>query len=323
MQGMRRPVILLAAAAVALAPAVPAAAAPLGDVSPVNLGSLGDWYSGASGLNDRDQVVGYYTNTSDMSKRLAFVWNRGKLTPLDAVTPGFFAEAKAINNRGTIVGTSVGALGMVATVWVNGKPSALSNVESSANAINDRGQTVGQQAGRAARWDNGRPVTLEQLSGTTLSDAKGINERGEAVGECETPTSHVCTWDRLGHVKDLGLGIGAAINDAGTVAGIDASQGGLETWHPAIYKHGKVTRLAGTPQYYNTVTGINNREQVTGGYGNRAVIWQRGQVVTLPSLATQYVGTIGSAINQSGHVAGSTNGEPPPNVTPGYPTLWR
>jgi hypothetical protein len=63
--------------------------------SPVNLGSL-DWYSGASGLNDRDQVVGYYTNTSDMSKRLAFVWNRGKLTPLDAVTPGSFAEAKAI-----------------------------------------------------------------------------------------------------------------------------------------------------------------------------------------------------------------------------------
>ena len=37
----------------------------------------------------------------------------------------------------------------------------------------------------------------------------------------------------------------------------------------------------------------------------------RGQVVTLPSLATQYVGTSGSAINQSGHVAGSTNGEPP------------
>src|SRR5450759_5749814 len=82
MQGMRRLVILLAVAAVALAPAVPAAAAPLGDVSPLNLGSLGDWYSGASGLNDRDQVVGYYTNTSDMSKRLAFVWNRGKLTPL-------------------------------------------------------------------------------------------------------------------------------------------------------------------------------------------------------------------------------------------------
>jgi hypothetical protein len=25
---------------------------------PVNLGSLGDWYSGASGLNDRDQTVG-------------------------------------------------------------------------------------------------------------------------------------------------------------------------------------------------------------------------------------------------------------------------
>jgi len=108
-----------------------------------------------------------------------------------------FSAARAINDRGWIVGRAQGADDRNhATIWAEGRtidlgcPGDCSSAK--ALAVNDAGQVVGTASNRgspparAYLWQDGAAVDLLTLlpvdSGWQLAAATGINDRGQIVG---------------------------------------------------------------------------------------------------------------------------------------------
>src|ERR1700674_3699198 len=83
----------------------------------------------------------------------AYVWQRGVLTDLGALIPGYSSFASAINARGEVVGVSENGQidpltaypEAIAVLWKNGivNLGTLGGNQSVANANNDRGQVAG------------------------------------------------------------------------------------------------------------------------------------------------------------------------------------
>jgi len=61
----------------------------------------------ALGLNDLDQVVGYYNNSTAIFNQVPFVYNasNGTVTAINQFSSGYMASANAINNAGVVVGS--------------------------------------------------------------------------------------------------------------------------------------------------------------------------------------------------------------------------
>jgi probable HAF family extracellular repeat protein len=74
----------------------------------VDLGTFGGVDAWANGVNNRGQVVGMSSTSTD--RLHAFVWQNGSMTDLGTVTDeegaNLGSEAFDINNRGLIVGLS-------------------------------------------------------------------------------------------------------------------------------------------------------------------------------------------------------------------------
>ena len=73
-----------------------------------NLGISGWFETGAYGINNRGQVVGYYT-PSIVTNTRAFLWEDGELVDVDTLSSPLFGwqfyDARDINDTGQIVGT--------------------------------------------------------------------------------------------------------------------------------------------------------------------------------------------------------------------------
>jgi probable HAF family extracellular repeat protein len=147
-------------------------------------------HSGAVDVNDFAVVVG---NSSPMAggRSRAFLWMaNSELLDLGTLG-GDMSEARAINNRGEVVGVSTTTEGQRhAFLWTEAHGMIdLGTGEgdtSEAVEINDRGQIVGTWRGsrteRAFRWQNGRMTTLQLPTGFGASRAYGVDERGQVVG---------------------------------------------------------------------------------------------------------------------------------------------
>jgi uncharacterized membrane protein len=145
----------------------------------------------ATGINDRDEVVGYALDRAENG--YAFVWRQGKLGWLESLAGGS-DQAHAINARGDVAGEAYDANDRLrAVVWHRGRVRALPSegLDASANALDEHGRIVGWTRGtegprRAALWERGRLRYLDQLADASLWDsldeATGINARGEIVG---------------------------------------------------------------------------------------------------------------------------------------------
>src|SRR6478609_5343821 len=127
-----------------------------------DLGTLGGDLAFGQGINDRGQVVGVSIIPSGEAH--AFLWENGRMVDL-GVPPGrSFSEARAINNRGTIVGESEGT----AVVWDAGRIQVLDapGTDSSiAAAINNGGVVAGwvgfpDFSTMAVIWQHGQMVEL-------------------------------------------------------------------------------------------------------------------------------------------------------------------
>jgi probable HAF family extracellular repeat protein len=123
-----------------------------------DLGVLpGTTLSFANAVNERGQVVGQSLNTLVPDTGRAFLWESGALLDLGAAAPSHTrSEARAINKKGVIVGTSGVSTLSVAWIWSDGVNTNLNTLIdpkdpnrafvtlTKANGINDKGQIAAQ-----------------------------------------------------------------------------------------------------------------------------------------------------------------------------------
>lgn len=298
-----------------------------------DLGTLGG-AGEAVALNERGQVVGWSSLQRERSPRHAFLWQSGKMRDLGTLGRDLggdmpsLSAAVGIDERGLVVGnSSVDQNSPVsyAFVWRGGQMTALApgGGLSSADAISDRGQVVGWRGddlgygrGRAFTWQNGQLRSLGVLPGRAHSWARALNERGEVVGESYSVDdaqdgmqvkTRAFLW-RSGKMIDIGVLPGdressaVAIDESGRILGSswrsDAVERGFLRRAGRLIDLGRLRPVA-----------LNDRGQViaiTGGYGTdgRAVLWQGGRRILLPTLGGK--ASAATAINGRGQIVGTS-----------------
>jgi probable HAF family extracellular repeat protein len=204
-----------------------------------DLGTFGGPISAASGINNREEVVGY-AQFGLVNPQDAFLWKDGTMHDIGA---GGFYGAVQINEREEIVGYL--AFDVVLT--------------------------------HAGFWRDGVLQDMGTLGGDNSTPA-ALNNAGQAVGSSQLSNghSHGFLWQN-GHIQDLGVAPGytdsfaSAINEIGQIVG--ALYNGSEL-HPAIYASGHWTDLNDVvaPDFRPIVggaVGINNRGTVLATEGSK------------------------------------------------------
>jgi probable HAF family extracellular repeat protein len=203
-----------------------------------DLGTLGGFYSAATGVNARGQVVGY-SDIADHSAVHAFVWNRHSGMQdlnLAGITQSL---ATGINDLGHVVGVATFPVGpdhfqAHAVMWTKQNGiwdfGTLGNF-STAFGVNDRDQVVGDTNITGGNTDAAFLWTkaggLEDLGtlGGGGATAQAINNLGHVVGGSFTGDGfHAFSWTRSIGMRDLGTLGGCesqatGINGAGQIVG--------------------------------------------------------------------------------------------------------
>jgi probable HAF family extracellular repeat protein len=175
---------------------------------PVELGTLGGSFGGASGINSSGQVAGV-AYTVDNESSLATIWSNSSssATGLRSLNGGSLSAANGINNPGNIVGWSNDSDGLQhATFWTNSSSPALDlwlgqSGTSGALGINDAGQIVGWgltfSGQRPLLWNSSSssPIDLGTFGGNN-GIANAVNGPGEIVGWADDGSGnpHAAVW---------------------------------------------------------------------------------------------------------------------------------
>jgi probable HAF family extracellular repeat protein len=276
----------------------------------VDLGAqLGDFPSFASDINNRRQIVGAIERNATP---YPFIWEDGVVTELPPLPSESSGVARAINDRGQIVGDI--AL-KHAVLWEGGAVTELVSsfdlrFSCSADAINKRGQIVGSCNGSAFLWDDGVVTLLPTLPGGDFAMASGINRFGTTVGGSQTVDGefHAVLW-RKGEVFELARLPGStfstaiAINNHGQAVGFARDASGVI--QAVLWQKGAIISLETLPGAPQTVArAINDRGQIVGQAGAQPVLWEHGSLIQLGGLRE---GDVGGAlgINNRGEIVGS------------------
>ncbi len=261
--------------AAAAAPLFTAAVSYGTNYAATNLTSLG--YSGltASGLNDFDQVVGYYSGTGG---HLPFIYTPGVgLSTIAGVGAGSTTTAVGINDSGVVVGND-GTTGG-GFVYSNGSTTAVSPISASGKltflGINAGGTAVGNStvAGGATQ------VFTDATATGTLSNV-GAGFTGASANS-----------------------YAAGINDSGTVLGLGIPSAAVGT-ATAHYLPFTATPQGGGYSYVNVGTAVETKYPPSQTYADYSTN-------PLPHIDAQgnVAGTIGSSTtNTYGNYPTSNNG---------------
>jgi probable HAF family extracellular repeat protein len=228
------------------------------------------------------------------------------------------AQAVAINDRGQIVVNSSSQC----FLWENGKVTALPE-GTFGTGINNSGQVVGAwtPAGSTSShvflWHGGHLSDLGRPLGAVSARANAINEVGQIAGEYRDENDRVQAFFWWGAYTDLGsLGGGqasaTAIDDLGRVVGNSQTVEGYthgfiwqKSWLPWIKS--VMTDLSApqgiAPSVRAVATGINNRGEIIGAWGDRAYILRNGIFTRLNGYLPS--GDTPTAINARGLVVGN------------------
>ena len=156
----------------------------------------------AQKLNDRGQLTGYYSTTTDDPREdpTGFLLDRGRYTRI-AVPGAVTTTVVGINNRTQVVGQYQTPDGVFhGYVWERGRFTTIDVPGAAATSlvdINDRGQLLGAYAddltGRPGTvhgfvWDRGRLRSFDGPAGTLLLPGD-LNNRGQIVGATIDPAT--------------------------------------------------------------------------------------------------------------------------------------
>jgi probable HAF family extracellular repeat protein len=226
-------------------------------------------------INARGQVA--WTSWTTGEPRRAFLWTDGVTQELGTLGDTGWAGARALNDRGQVVGESNSR----PFLWENGIMRELPGLGGGgwASAINNRGQVVGASYEpvpgdpygsilNAVLWDGDQTVRLGKLSEDTHSEGGLINQAGMVVAH-SYPFS----------------------------------------WYPPrsfLWTAGTVTRFTTVYNYYKASDlnepGVVVGEQRAAFGSQRAVVWELGESTQLPLLDGRLSGAI--AVNNKGTVVG-------------------
>ena len=260
-----------------------------------DLGTLsGGNISGALGINDLEQVVGYSNSKGVTGTNFhAFSWTAsGGMSDLGVLSGGVSSAAFQVNTNGEAAGDS----------FING------------GKVN------------ATYWTNGKIRNLGSLPGSVFTAGLGINDNGEIVGESVFSygppfLSHAFDYTSGTGMTDLGTLTGGtssmanAINSVGVIVGQSNSTAFLTEWHAVMWNTSKkISDLRTLPGgTYSVAFGINSSSVVVG-YGNiannaaRAFVWtSKNGMQDLNSLipaGTAWVLINANAINDAGQIVG-------------------
>lgn len=212
--------------------------------------------SGASGLNDRGQVIGEVDTTTVSWGAL---WTNGALSTVGSIEGTFNFSLTGINNRGHII-TATGNEGVSYLLdevhGHTGLQPAPGGSGTSAEGINFADHVVGSDFGpngrRALLWTDDTVEMLGTLPGMTESEAKRINSFDRIVGfsrDSQTGLQRAFLWRNgrmralpLIHRADDELSTAADINDWGQIVGNEKAAGSTIS-HAVLWEHGRVFDL--------------------------------------------------------------------------------
>lgn len=229
------------------------------------LPTLGGTHSFATGINNRNQVVGWAqtkklddtcNGTTAKLQFRAVMWepNRNRKTELRPLGNHSTSAATAINERGQVVGIS-----------------------------GDCDQAVGRFSARnAVLWDNGKVIKLPDLGGTAWHTPMAINERGDVVGFSNPKDprddrgdfiARAFLWTKRGGIVEIGRLPGDSTSQAlginiwGQVVGF--STGGALGSRGFLYQNGVLTDInsllePGFPDSILSVSHINDLGVISG-----------------------------------------------------------
>jgi probable HAF family extracellular repeat protein len=165
------------------------------------LPTLGGNNAGASGINNRGQVVGVAENaihdpTCVPPQVLQFkpvIWENGEVRALPTVSGYPDGAVQSINDRGQAVGVSTDCIFSTAhgLLWEHGRFTdlgSLGGTQTAPAAINNRAQVIGSAdlppgGGHAFFWQDGGITDLGTLPGDVESFGNAINDKGQMLGQ--------------------------------------------------------------------------------------------------------------------------------------------
>lgn len=240
--------------------------------------SVSSCQSSALGINDLGKIVGIshdYNNFGVYSAH-AFLWNGDSMIRLPEIGNDH-STATDINNNGVIVGYGSWRDDYKKHGWVNtgGQQKVIGEKgeESAAYAVNEHNHVVG-----SIQILRGNPPTATSLGFLLKDGTMTLFDGFSRVGGSST--------------------IANDLNDSATPNVVGQSTNAENKYQAFLWRPGVLFDLGTLPGTDTSIArAINNRRQIVGQSGGKAVLWQNGELHDINRYLTDMTVTMSNAID--------------------------